>query len=95
MSAPDFLVHEGKDNVGVIVVEGVKAGQSLSGWLMTTDETLTVTAVDDMPLGHKVALSAISEGDTVVKYNNDIGKAVAAIAKGGHVHVHNLKTKRW
>ncbi len=95
MSAPDFLVHEGKDNVGVVVVEGVTAGQSLTGWLMATDETLTITAIDDLPLGHKVALSAIGDGDTVVKYSHDIGKAVAAIAKGNHVHVHNLKTKRW
>ncbi|HEB79952.1 MAG TPA: flagellar biosynthesis protein FlgA [Rhodospirillales bacterium] len=95
MSTPDFLVHEGKDTVGVIVVEGVKAGQSLSGWLIETDETLTLAAADDIPLGHKVALSAIGEGDAVIKYSHDIGKAVAAIAAGGHVHVHNVKTKRW
>lgn len=95
MNAPDFLVHEEKDNVGVIVVEGVKAGRSLSGWLMETDETLTVTAIDDMPLGHKVALRTIDEGETVVKYSHDIGRAVAAIGQGNHVHTHNLKTKRW
>ncbi len=95
LSAPDFLVHAAKDTVGVIVVEGVKAGQTLSGWLMETDETLTISAIDDIPLGHKVALGAIGEGDTIVKYGHDIGKAVADIAAGGHVHVHNVKTKRW
>ena len=49
----------------------------------------------DVPIGHKVALQDIKKGDTVWKYGHDIGKAVATIAKGEHVHVHNLKTKRW
>ena len=42
-----------------------------------------------------VALADIRKGDTVWKYGQDIGKAVADIKKGEHVHVHNLKTKRW
>ena len=42
-----------------------------------------------------VALVDIKNGDTVWKYGQDIGKAVADIGKGEHVHVHNLKTKRW
>ncbi len=41
------------------------------------------------------ALQDIRSGDTVWKYGQDIGKAVADIAKGEHVHTHNLKTKRW
>jgi (2R)-sulfolactate sulfo-lyase subunit alpha len=31
----------------------------------------------------------------VIKYNTDIGKVVAPIKKGEHLHVHNVKTKRW
>lgn len=95
MAAPDFLVHETTDTVGVVVVETVKAGQDLTGWLMQTDETITVKALDNIPIGHKVALNDIKDGDTVIKYGHDIGKAVANIAKGGHVHVQNVKTKRW
>ena len=95
MAAPDFLVHDSADTVGVVVVEGIAAGQQLTGWVMDTDKTITVKALNPIPLGHKVALVDIKNGDTVIKYNNDIGKAVAAIAKGGHVHVHNTKTKRW
>ena len=37
----------------------------------------------------------IAEGDTLVKYGHDIGRAVQSIPKGHHVHVHNAKTKRW
>ncbi len=95
MAVPDFLVHDSADTVGVVVVEGVKAGQQLTGWVMDTDKTIKIKSLDPIPLGHKVALAEIKKGDTVIKYNNDIGKAVAKIAKGGHVHVHNTKTKRW
>lgn len=90
-----FLTHSEKDTVGVAVVEGIEAGQTLTGWVMDTDATVTIDALDPIPLGHKIALTDIKEGDTIYKYGHDIGRAVAAIGKGHHVHVHNTKTKRW
>lgn len=90
-----FLVHESADTVGVVVVEDVKAGRDLTGWVMDTDETVTLKVRDDVPIGHKFALNDIKAGDTIVKYGHDIGKAIADIPKGGHAHVHNIKTKRW
>ncbi|AOU98043.1 flagellar biosynthesis protein FlgA [Acidihalobacter yilgarnensis] len=93
--ATHFLVHNKADRVGVVVVEGIKAGQSLTGWLLENDTTLSIEAQDDIPLGHKIALVDVSEGDTIIEYENDIGRAVANIGKGRHVHVHNIKTKRW
>lgn len=71
------------------------AGRRLTGWLMETDETLHIDAVDAIPLGHKIALADLAVGDTVLKYGHDIGKIVHPARKGGHVHVHNMKTKRW
>ena len=50
---------------------------------------------DEIPLGHKIAMSDLKEGDTILKYGHDIGKVVKAIKKGEHVHVHNVKTKKW
>ena len=93
--APDFLVHEAVDGVGVVVVEGLKANQDITGWIMKEDETITIKILSDIPIGHKVALKDFAEGDTVIKYNTDIGKVVAPIKKGEHLHVHNVKTKRW
>ena len=90
-----FIVHDKHDTVGVVVVEDVQPGQELEGWLMETDETIRVKAIDAVPLGHKVALKDIAEGETVLKYGADIGVAKATIKKGGHAHVHNMKTKRW
>ena len=93
--APDFLVHEAVDGVGVVVVEGLKANQEITGWIMKEDETITIKILSDIPIGHKVALKDFAEGDSVIKYNTDIGKVVAPIKKGEHLHVHNVKTKRW
>ena len=95
MAAPHFLVHNAKDTVGVVVVEGVKAGSTLTGWVMESDATIKVKALDPIPLGHKLALANIKKGDTIVKYGHDIGRALAAIGAGRHAHVHNMKTKRW
>jgi len=95
VAAPHFLVHNAKDTVGVVVVEGVKAGSTLTGWVMESDATIKVKALDPIPLGHKLALKNIKKGDTIVKYGHDIGRALAAIGAGRHAHVHNMKTKRW
>jgi len=90
-----FIVHDKADTVGVMVVEDAPACENLTGWIMETDETITVKALDPVPLGHKIALKDIPSGDTILKYGHDVGRAVAAIGKGHHVHVHNMKTKRW
>ncbi len=93
--AIDFLVHEAGDSVGVVVVEGLKAGQEVTGWIMQEDQTVKVKILNDIPIGHKLALKDLATGDTVIKYGTDIGKVVAPIKKGEHLHVHNVKTKRW
>ena len=90
-----FVVHEEGDGVGVVVVEGVKTGQELIGWIMEEDKEIKVVASSDIPIGHKLALRDYKPGDTVIKYGVDIGKVVAPIARGEHTHVQNLKTKRW
>ena len=95
MPQPHFIVHNPTDTVGVVVVEDAKAGQELEGWVMATDDTIRVTARADIPLGHKVAITDIKAGDTILKYDHDIGRAVEDIPTGGYVHAHNVKTKRW
>lgn len=95
MATPHFLVHSPRDNVGVVVVEGLEAGTEMLGVVTENDTTLSLKAEHGIPIGHKVALLPLSQGDTVIKYGEDIGKMVAAAVQGGHVHVHNLKTKRW
>jgi (2R)-sulfolactate sulfo-lyase subunit alpha len=52
-------------------------------------------AASDIPLGHKIALKAHLNNDSVIKYGHDIGRVIENIKPGEHVHTHNLKTKRW
>ena len=95
MSHPHLLVHDARDNVGVVVVEGLEAGTEMLCVVTHDDSSFELTAAADVPIGHKIALTDLSEGDTAIKYGEDIGKMVGPAEKGGHVHTHNLKTKRW
>ena len=89
------VLHDAGDTVAVAVVEGIKAGTELTAWIMDDDRTITVLALQDIPMGHKVAMKDMAVGDTVMKYGTDIGKVVANAKMGEHAHVHNIKTKRW
>jgi (2R)-sulfolactate sulfo-lyase subunit alpha len=89
-----FLVHDTADTVGVAVVD-IAAGTELTGRDLSTNKSLKAKAAENIPLGHKLALRDFAEGETAIKYGNDIGRIVKPIKAGQHVHVHNLKTKRW
>jgi (2R)-sulfolactate sulfo-lyase subunit alpha len=92
---PHVLAHSPKDNVAVVVVEDLGAGTEAFGVVTEDNSSFTVAVKHDIPIGHKVALADFKVGDTAIKYGEDIGRFVAAVKKGEHVHVHNLKTKRW
>jgi len=92
---PQLLVHESADNVGVVVVEDLKAGTDMLCVITHDNSDFRLTAKHDIPIGHKVALKDMAEGDTVMKYGEDIGKMTGSAEKGGHVHTQNCKTKRW
>ncbi len=59
--------------------------------LMPGDKAENVTALDEIPVGHKVAVRPIEEGEGVLKYAQNIGYAGEHIAAGQHVHTHNLE----
>jgi (2R)-sulfolactate sulfo-lyase subunit alpha len=95
MPVPHLLVHEKKDTVGVVAVEGLKKGTDMLCVVTADNSSFKLKARMDVSIGHKIALADIKKGDTVWKYGQDIGVAKANIGKGEHVHVHNVKTKRW
>ena len=92
---PQLLVHDHEDNVGVVVVEGLTAGPAMLCVVTHDNSSFKLKAEADVPIGHKIALKDIAKGDTAIKYGEDIGKFIGAVEKGGWVHTHNLKTKRW
>ena len=85
-SIPQLLVHSPADNVGVVVVEGLQAGTNMLCVITGNNEAFKLKVKADIPIGHKVALKDLKPGDTAIKYGEDIGKIVAAVGKGGHVH---------
>jgi (2R)-sulfolactate sulfo-lyase subunit alpha len=90
-----FILHDPRDTVAVVVVEGVNAGDQLNGWVMDNDRSLTLKARQAIPIGHKIAVRDMAAGDAAIKYGLDIGRVVEPIAAGEHAHVHNIKTRRW
>ena len=93
--ATHIIIHDQKDNVGVVVVEKVSPKQDCSCWIMENDGSSNIQSMDEIQLGHKIAMTDLQEGDTILKYGHDIGKVIKSIKKGEHVHVHNVKTKKW
>ena len=92
--AIQFLVHDTADTVGVATVD-LAVGETARGLYMDSQQAIELEVLEDVPLGHKIALKDHEVGDSVIKYEHDIGKVVAAIKTAHHVHVHNLKTRRW
>ena len=82
---PSILRIHPTDNVAV-ALEPLSAGTFLDL------PGLKISALEDIPAGHKVALQDIAEGENIIKYGFPIGHATRAISAGAHVHIHNLKT---
>ena len=47
---------------------------------------------EEIPFGHKVALTDLADGAMVVKYGAQIGHTTQAVPSGAWLHSHNLKT---
>ena len=95
MAKTDVIIHDEKDNVGVVVIDKTSSGQDCNCWIMENDKSIKVKSLNEVLLGHKIALQDFKAGDTILKYGHDIGKVISPIKKGDHVHVHNVKTKKW
>lgn len=80
-------VVEPEDNVATALRE-LEAGETAT--VSVGGEEVAITVSDGVEFGHKIALTDLSEGETIVKYNKSIGNASEAIEAGDWVHVHNV-----
>jgi len=69
MSAPQLLVHEKKDTVGVVVVEDLKAGTDMTAVITADNSSFKIASKMNVPIGHKVALVDIKKGEHVHTHN--------------------------
>lgn len=81
------LIIKGEDSVAV-VIEPLAAGSR--GYYKVGDEIRSITACEDIPVYHKIALLTIAKGTDVFKYGASIGQAITDIQAGQHVHTHNI-----
>jgi (2R)-sulfolactate sulfo-lyase subunit alpha len=89
-----ILLHEPQDDVGVAVMD-LKKGATIGAMTLEGKPAGKVKILNHVPLGHKVALRDLPKEKPVLKYGRPVGKAVQNIARGAHVHVHNVKTLKW
>ena len=56
MSNTDIIIHDEKDNIGVVVIDSTKKDQEYNCWIMEGDKTAKIQSINNIPLGHKIAL---------------------------------------
>ena len=76
-----------RDNVAT-ALEALDFGRQLE------EEGHPLIVREAVPAGHKVAMTAIPNGSSVIKYGNEIGRATVDIPAGTHVHTHNVASSR-
>jgi hypothetical protein len=93
MESNQMAAHRITDRDDVAVaLRLVKNGERIA--VLGEKSTVTVEVVQEVPRGHKVALRDIGKGEPVFKYGAPIGTASVEIARGSHVHLHNLEGNR-
>jgi len=85
-----IIINE-RDNVAT-AIGPLKAGSWVN--LATQGRQEKIKILSTIPMGHKFALKDIGKGEDVIKYGEPIGKTTAPIARGEHVHVHNVVSHR-
>ena len=81
---PPFVIQlHAHDNVAV-AARDLPSGQAIS----LHGDNLVAKAL--VPLGHKIAVTDIAEGEPILKYGFPIGYASQPIARGEWVHGHNV-----
>lgn len=77
----DFIRIRDNDDV-MVLLKDFKKG----------DVVDSITLLDDVKRGHKVALHDMKKGHHLIKYGNVIGVLTSDVKKGNWIHSHNLKT---
>jgi altronate dehydratase small subunit len=88
---PKAILIDTKDNVAT-AFQDLKAGDNVTVALEGREATTTL--LQDIPFGHKFALSNIELHQPVTKYGEAIGLAIEPIKAGQHVHIHNMESQK-
>ncbi len=78
-----LLILDTRDNVAVCLVD-LEVGDLIE------QDNIKIKVINRIARGHKIASREIAKGEGIIKYGERMGHAVAPIAVGEHVHVHNI-----
>ena len=78
-----LLILDARDNVAVCLVD-LEVGDLIE------QDNIKIKVISRIARGHKIASKEIAKGEGIIKYGERMGHAVAPIAIGDHVHVHNI-----
>jgi altronate dehydratase len=81
-----MLIHP--DDTGAVATAALSKGRDAT--YASGGKEITIKALDDIPIYHKIAVISVKKGGGVLKYGELIGLATADIEVGSHVHTHNL-----
>lgn len=87
MTVKGIIIKQDKDNVAV-VADTVKKGDLVS--CRSGSHVMEITALEEIPIYHKICLTDLKKGDIVVKYGEGIGRVMEDVKRGSYIHVHNL-----
>ena len=85
------MIIDAKDNVAV-AIEPIAKGDAAV--YVCEGKKVSLPALEDITIYHKLATRDIAKGEPVVKYGEHIGIASSDIKAGEHVHVHNVEGHR-
>lgn len=89
-----FVVHDENDSIGVVVVDQVKAGERMTGWILDQDKTIQCIAAADAMRGHRIAIRPLAANDTVFNHGVNIGRARTRIPAGALLSERSARFKR-
>jgi altronate dehydratase small subunit len=84
-----LVVVDPSDTVATAIRE-LEAGETVTVAVGTEERSIEIA--EDVPFGHKIALTGIDAGESVSKYGHSIGDASESIDPGEWVHVHNVES---
>lgn len=85
----NFLKINENDKV-VVALKPIPAGEIVT--VEVQGQTKEITALEEIPAGHKMAICDIPAGGEVIKYGYRIGNAKEDIKAGAWIHTHNIRT---
>ena len=85
------MIIDAKDNVAVAIEPITKGDNAI---YVCEGKEVSLPALEDITIYHKLATRDIAKGEPVVKYGEHIGVASSDIKAGEHVHVHNVEGHR-